>query len=244
VSEVEVLYFEDAAAVAEAAAASCLLRLAQLLAEKPEVHLMVTGGTVGIATLAAMATSPLRSSVDFRHVHFWWGDERFVAKESKDRNELQARVALLSKIAVDEKKVHAFPAAENGLALEEAAEIFKKELSKFASSDRAYPHFDLVFLGMGPDGHVASLFPGGELPKIGETIVAEHDSPKPPSQRLSFSYEVLNSADSVWFTVAGLEKAAAVAIAFGESFDALPAGRVKGTLETVWFLDAAAAGEL
>ena len=243
-SEVEVLYFDDANAVADAAAAGCLLRLAQLLAEKPEVHLMITGGTVGMATLAAMAISPLRTSVDFRNVHFWWGDERFVAADSQDRNEVQARDALLSKINLDESKVHSFPAADAGLSLDEALEVFRTEVKKFAAPGSELPKFDLVFLGMGPDGHIASLFPGRELPQPGVQVVAEHDSPKPPPQRLSFTFEALNSADAVWFTVASADKAEAVSIAFGESPEDLPVGRVHGKLETVWFLDEAAASKI
>jgi len=243
-TEVEVILFDDAAALADAAASSCLLRLSHLLAEKAEVHLVLTGGTVGIATLAAMASNPLCSTVDFGKVHFWWGDERFVARNSGDRNEVQAREALLSKISVDELKVHSFPASDEGLTLEQAAEVFKQELSKFAIAGAGFPHFDIVFLGMGPDGHVASLFPGRDLPAAGVTVIVEHDSPKPPSQRLSCSYETLNSADAVWFTVASADKADAVAIAFSEESDSLPVGRVRGQLETVWFVDAAAASKI
>ena len=140
--------------------------------------------------------------------------------------------------------MHSFPASDEGITLEQAAEVFKQELSKFAIAGAGFPHFDIVFLGMGPDGHVASLFPGRELPSAGVTVIAEHDSPKPPSQRLSFSFETLNSADAVWFTVASADKADAVAIAFSEESDSLPVGRVRGQLETVWFVDAAAASKI
>jgi 6-phosphogluconolactonase len=98
--------------------------------------------------------------------------------------------------------------------------------------------FDILLLGIGPDGHVASLFPGKDAQ--GQLVVAEHDSPKPPPMRLSLSYEAINSAREVWFTVAGADKQNAVATAFGDNPQELPVGRVRGRERTVWFVDATA----
>ena len=90
---------------------------------------------------------------------------------------------------------------------------------------------------MGPDGHINSLFPGKPAPAPGALVIAEHDSPKPPPQRLSFTYEAMNAADEIWFTVAGADKADAVSIAFGDDPTSLPVGRVRGVSKTVWFVD-------
>ncbi len=230
--------FKDAAGVAEAAATALIHKLESVLATKPEAHIALTGGTVGIATLAALGEHPLRDSIDYTRVNFWWGDERFVASDSDDRNANQARKALLSKLSLDANKVHEFPSADNGLELDAAAEQFAEHVA------RVKPHFDVVFCGIGPDGHICSLFPGKPAPQPGALVVAEHDSPKPPPQRLTFSYEAVNGADEVWFVVAGADKQDAVAVAFGDEPESLPVGRVSGREKTVWFVDATAGNKV
>lgn len=216
--------FTDADAVASGAAQAVVARLNELLAEKDKVNLVVTGGTVGILTLAKLRDL----SMDWSNVHIWWGDERFVEKNSADRNELQAKNALLDHIAIPVENLHPFPASDEGMTLDEAAEAFRSEVAGI--------EFDVLLLGIGPDGHIASLFPGKNAQ--GELVVAEHDSPKPPPQRLSLSYAAINSASEVWFTVAGADKDAAVATAFGDDAESLPVGRVRGVHKTVWFVDA------
>ncbi|MFM6940178.1 MAG: 6-phosphogluconolactonase [Rhodoluna sp.] len=228
---VQVKRFKDGASVARNAAEAFFVKMDEVLASKPVAHVAVTGGTVGIATLAEIAASERASSFDFNRVNFWWGDERFVPAVDGDRNALQAHNALFSKINIQEANLHPFPSAENGLTLDEAA----KQFADYVESVK--PHFDLVFLGMGPDGHINSLFPGKPLPAAGVQIVAEHDSPKPPPQRLTFTYEAMNAADEIWFTVAGADKAEAVSVAFGDDPTSLPVGRVQGLKKTVWFVD-------
>jgi 6-phosphogluconolactonase len=218
--------FKDADGVAVGAAESISKRVAEMLTEQTVVNLVVTGGTVGILTLVKLRKVPM----DWAKVHVWWGDERFVERGSGDRNELQARNALLDHIAIPAENLHSFPASDEGLSLDEAAVEFRKEVSGV--------NFDILLLGIGPDGHVASLFPGKKA--SGDLVVAEHDSPKPPPLRLSLSYEAINSAREVWFTVAGADKQNAVATAFGESPEQLPVGRVRGREKTVWFVDSTA----
>lgn len=226
--------FSDINSVADSTAAKLIEKLASLLAAKDEVHLVLTGGTVGIATLASVWANTSHADIDFTRVNFWWGDERFVASDSSDRNQLQAENALLKNLKLDNSKVHAFPSADNGLELPQAAIDFANHVAAVK------PHFDVVLLGMGPDGHIASLFPGKPLPEKGQWVTAEEDSPKPPPERLSFTYEALNSADEVWFVVAGSDKQDAVAVAMGDSPNDLPVGRVHGQILTQWFIDATA----
>ena len=243
-SETQVLLCDDAAAVAQTAAESFITHIAEVLEHKAEAHVVLTGGTVGIKTLAAIADCDNLSDVDFTRVHFWWGDERYVSADSVDRNENQARDALLGKITLDAAKVHGFASTDSGLSLDEAAAQFASYVAEFAAVDEIAPEFDVVFLGVGPDGHIASLFPGKPAPKTGVAIIAEHDSPKPPPARLSFTYEALNSAHQVWFVIAGADKADAVAVAFSEDADSLPVGRVEGRDATLWFIDEAAGSSL
>jgi 6-phosphogluconolactonase len=228
---VSVNRFNDGNSVARNAAEAFFVKMDEVLSSKPVAHVAITGGTVGIATLAEIAASERAADFDFNRINFWWGDERFVSANDGDRNAVQAHNALFSKINIDPARLHKFPSADNGLTLDEAAEQFAAYVAKVR------PHFDLVFLGMGPDGHINSLFPGKPTPAAGVQIIAEHDSPKPPPQRLSFTYEAMNAADEIWFTVAGADKADAVNVAFGDDPTSLPVGRVHGKLKTVWFVD-------
>jgi 6-phosphogluconolactonase len=225
----------DGAAVADAVAVAVLEKLGAVLQAKPQAHFVVTGGTVGIANLASLARLD-DGSVDWSRVHVWWGDERFVEKISGDRNAVQARSAWLSRSAVPESNIHEFPASDQGLDLHAASQLFERELAAFSSTDAAYPEFDLLLLGMGPDGHIASLFPDHEHSSE-LVVVAVEDSPKPPPMRLSLNYAVINAAAEVWFTVAGADKADAVSVAFGDDPESLPVGRVAGKARTVWFVD-------
>jgi 6-phosphogluconolactonase len=223
--------FKDGQSVAKNAAEAFFVKMDEVLSVKDAATVAITGGTVGIATLAEIAASDRSATFDFNRVNFWWGDERFVASNSEDRNAVQAHKALFSKIQIDSSRLHAFPSSDNGLTLDAAAKQFAEYVAE------ANPKFDLVFLGMGPDGHINSLFPGKPNPAQGLQIIAEHESPKPPPQRLSFTYEAMNAADEIWFTVAGADKADAVSVAFGDDPTALPVGRVQGIYKTVWFVD-------
>ncbi len=235
---VEVIRLADADAVASGAAKAVVETLSGLLSKQPTAHLVVTGGSVGILTLAKL--SQLGASLDWSRVHVWWGDERFVARDSADRNVNQAKDAWLVNAPIPGQNIHAFPASDQGLSLNDAANAFGAELRENATTGKEFPDFDILLLGMGPDGHVASLFPGVNH-LGGALIVAESDSPKPPPQRLSFSYDLINSATEVWFTVAGADKAAAVSQVFNNHESKLPAAQVSGRNKTVWFLDEAAA---
>jgi 6-phosphogluconolactonase len=224
--------FESADQLAHKAASDLASRVLDLI-EDQVVHVVLTGGTVGIKTLEQLA--PLLAGKNLSNLQLWWGDERFVAEDSPDRNFVQAKNALVSKILIPETNLHPFPAA-GSLSLSEAASTFESHLQSVA------PRFDIVLLGMGPDAHVASLFPDSDAPSYGENVVAESNSPKPPSQRLSLSYTALSSATEVWFLVAGTDKADAVNRVFrGED---LPASKVTGKKITRWYLDADAAARI
>lgn len=203
------------------------------LVQNNATHLVVTGGRVGIKALSELA--PLLKGKDLTNLHVWWGDERFVDEESQERNFVQASEALLLHIEIPAHNIHPMP-SKKGLSLDEAAANFASEL------ESASPEFDIVLLGMGPDGHVASLFPGAKTEKYGSLVVTESNSPKPPAERISLSFEALSSAREVWFLVAGEDKASAVSEVFFKK--ELPAARVTGKELTRWYLDAAAGKKL
>lgn len=240
-----VVVHPDDALLAEATAARLLTRLLDAQSVRRPVHAVLTGGTVGIATLAAVAASPLRRAVDWSGVHLWWGDERFVPAGHADRNETQARDALLDALVADEGlpagNVHAMPGPDVVGSPEESAAAYADELARF-SDDGATPAFDVLLLGMGPDGHVASLFPGHEALAAGGTTVGVHGSPKPPPERVSLTFDAIRAAREVWVVAAGAAKAEPVAAALADvPREEIPAAGVSGTERTLWLVDVAAA---
>ncbi|MEV7971703.1 6-phosphogluconolactonase [Cellulomonas sp. NPDC089187] len=246
-----VLVHPDATILAEATAARLLTKLIDLQSGKSPVHIGLTGGTVGIATLAAVARSEARHAVDWTGVHLWWGDERFLPDGDPDRNETQARAALIDVLgeALPAANVHPMPALDQtaGIATpEDSAAAYAASLKAFAPDGAELPALDVLMFGMGPDGHVASLFPGHPgVDVTGTTTTGVHNSPKPPPLRVSLTFEAIHAAREVWVVAAGAEKAGAVASALtpGTAAITTPAAHATGTDATLWLVDAAAIAE-
>lgn len=219
--------------------------VAEAVATRGSAHVVLTGGSMGSATVRALAE--LRPDpTTWQRVHLWWGDERFVPAGDADRNDQQAEDAGLGDLGVPVDQVHRVPVAhadDGPGALAEAAAAYAELLARHAARGAAVPDFDVVLLGLGPDTHVASLFPGREeLTVTGAMTVPVTDSPKPPPDRVSLTVPALNAAERVWLVVAGADKAAAVVAARGATDDPeVPASWVRGRGETVWWLDQAAA---
>jgi 6-phosphogluconolactonase len=245
-----VVVHADASLLAAAAAARLVTRLVDAQAARGHAHVVLTGGGAGIAALSALAASPARDAVDWSRLDVWWGDERFLPAGHADRNETQARAALLDHVRLPAERVHPMPAADGrwGEDVDAAAAYYAQELAGAAGSGEhgGVPAFDVLMLGMGPDGHVASLFPGQPaLYEQERTVVGVHGSPKPPPVRVSLTFPALCSAHEVWFLAAGPEKAAAVAMALGDAGPyAIPAVGAAGTSSTLWLLDRAAASQV
>ncbi|GAB2473546.1 6-phosphogluconolactonase [Xylanimonas ulmi] len=241
-----VVVHPDPAVLAEAAAARLLTSILDAQSVRRPVHVVLTGGTVGVATLAAAAASPLVAAVDWSGVHLWWGDERFLPRGDPDRNETQARAALLDALVASaglpEANVHPMAGPDAADSPEASAAAYADELAAHADDGAAVPAFDVLLLGMGPDGHVASLFPGHEALGATGSTVGVHGSPKPPAERVSLTFEAIDAAREVWVVAAGAEKAeqAAAALA-GEPTAEVPAAGVRGVSRTLWLLDTAAA---
>jgi 6-phosphogluconolactonase len=235
--------------LARAVAEALVARLAAAQTVHGRASVVLTGGGVGIAVLehvAGLAAEPVRETVDWEQVDVWWGDERFVPADSDERNEKQAREALLGRVGVPDHRIHAMPPSDGEFAEpEDAAAWYAAELAAAAPEGSAVPRLDLLLLGMGPEGHVASIFP--ESPAVSDvrTVVAVRDCPKPPPTRVSLGFAAINAAEEVWLLVAGSGKAPAVAQALaGADAAQLPAAGVHGIRATRWLLDDAAASEL
>jgi 6-phosphogluconolactonase len=227
---------DDAAALASAVAAMLVSRLAAAQAEGLEPHLALTGGSIADAIHREIAEVP--SDIDWSKVDFWWGDERFVPSDSDERNAGTARAVFLDVVGADADRVHEIGSADDFDTVADAAEAYGREIREHGGET-----FEVVMLGVGPDGHVASLFPGQPTLDVDDRdAVPVTDSPKPPPERVSLTLSALNRTRATWLVVSGAAKAEAVAKALnGED---VPAARVGGTEETVWFLDREAASAL
>lgn len=211
------------------------------IAARGEAQVALTGGSMGSAVVAALADHPATDAVDWSRVHFWWGDERFLPAGDADRNDTQNDAAGLTALPTDPERVHRVPGPDVVDTAEESARLYEEALRAHGGG-----MFDVVLLGVGPDGHIASLFPGhpAQLDESG-IAVAVHDSPKPPPTRVSLTAACLSRARQVWFVVAGEDKAEAVAQGVGgASPDDSSAALVRGRERTLWLVDAAAAGQL
>lgn len=236
--------------LAAAVAARLVTKLVDLQAAGTTPRIVLTGGGTGIAVLEQLRASVARDAVDWGRVEFYWGDERFVPPDDPERNEKQAREALLDHVPVDPAKV--FPmGADTGTGpagAEAAAEAYAELLRKQARpEDHApVPSFDVLMLGMGGEGHTASVFP--HSPAVYETertVVAVHGCPKPPPTRVSLTLPAIRNAAEVWVMTTGSAKAAAVAMALGGAGEvAIPVAGARGKRRTLFLLDRAAAAKL
>jgi 6-phosphogluconolactonase len=219
---------------------------------RPLAFLAVTGGGILTQVFQALARLSVRDSIDWSRVSLWWADERFVAADSPDRNDSVAFTDLFDLVDLDPDNIHRMPTAGGvyGDDASAAAAAYAAELAAAVpatqSRDDDIPRFDVMLLGIGPDGHTASLFP--EQPATHEletSVVAVHNSPKPPPTRLSFTFRTLDCANEVWFIASGTSKASAVAMALsGAGRVQVPSAGPRGHYRTLWLIDRNAASEL
>ncbi len=244
-----VVVHRDKQLLADASAARLALACADAQASRGMAQIVLTGGSMGSAIIASLVASPLRNAVGWTMVEVWWGDERYLDTGDPDRNETQARDAGLDSLGLDAFRVHPMAGPDRAESTEQATGLYARELaSGMRGPDPrgvSVPDFDVVMLGVGPDAHVASLFPGHPALKSQAAAVAVHNSPKPPPDRVSLTFRSLESARQVWFLVSGDDKAEAVARSLGgASREEAPAGSVHGRESTVWLVDRAAATDL
>ena len=228
----------DADTLASSVATQLAERVAAVQGEGRTPHVVLTGGTIAIAIYERLEADAANTA-DWSDVVFWFGDERYVPEGHEDRNDQQARDAFLDRLGVPAEHVRSMPAHGCSTSLAEAADGYGASLPT--------EPFDVVLLGVGPDGHVASLFPGfAQLHERERRCVEVFGSPKPPPERTSLTFDALNHTRATWFLVSGEGKADAVARALAPegSLDETPARGAHGQDETVWFLDEDAASRL
>jgi 6-phosphogluconolactonase len=244
-SEASVIVHGDADLLASAVAARLAVRLIDAQAERGAASVVLTGGRIAEKIYTALATSAVRDAIDWRQVDLWWGDERFLPAGDPERNETQVRSVLLEKLPLSPDRVHPMPASDgpDGDDPEGAAARYAEQLAAAAGGGHhKLPHFDVVLLGIGEDGHVASVFPEHPITNDTRPVSAVRDSPKPPPIRTTLTLAALNTADEVWILASGESKADAVGRALaGAGSVEVPAAGVHGTQRTLWLLDRDAA---
>jgi 6-phosphogluconolactonase len=204
----------------------------------------LSGGSTPKRLYQLLAATPLREAMPWERVHLFFGDDRFVPADDPNSNFGMAREAMIAHVPVPPENVHGIPVQG---APADGARQYEATLKTFYGADRldpVRPLFDVVLLGMGPDGHTASLFPG--KPALGEKQRWAVEVPEPGLTpfvpRVTLTYPALESARSVAFVAAGADKTAMMRrVLAGEQ--ALPSARVAPVGELVWFIDRAARGE-
>jgi 6-phosphogluconolactonase len=202
-------------------------------------HVVLTGGSTPRTAYGEFAQAVREVDVSLHGTHFWFGDERCVPPEDDRSNFRLARESIFEPLGDRGAIVHRMT-GEAGP--HDGAAAYAEELA-----DAGEPAFDLLLLGLGPDGHCASLFPGHPGTRVTDrSIIAVHDSPKPPPDRLSLTFPTLDAAAEVWFVTAGDGKADAVAAALsaGPRPTEVPSSAVRGRVATRWLIDRAAAAKL
>ncbi|GGK39063.1 6-phosphogluconolactonase [Nocardia camponoti] len=232
----------DPEQVAEAAAERFVDTIVAAQAARGVASVVLTGGSDGIRTLVKVRENP--GDINWGMLNVFWGDERYVPADSPERNELQAREALLDHVPLDPARVFPMaPSDGNFPTVEAAAAAYGQIVLGFLAEAG---DFDLELFGMGPEGHIDSLFP--HSPAVRETteyVVAVHDCPKPPPTRITLTLPAIHRARHVALIVTGEGKAAAVAAAVnGASPDDVPAAGAVGIESTTWVIDEAAASDL
>lgn len=233
--------------VAAAAAARLVTTLVEAQSARGSASLVLAGGGAAIGVLRKMREVPARDAVDWSRVDLYWGDERFLPDGHAERNETAARRALLDHVPVEPERVRPMPASDGdfGDDPDAAARAYARTLARHATpEDHApVPGFDVCLLGVGGEGHTASIFPSS--PAVYETermVVAVRNCPKPPPTRITLTLPAIRRSTDVWLTAVGAEKAAAVAMALGGAGEIrIPAGGARGRRRTLWLLDNAAA---
>lgn len=239
----------DPDALALAAARRFVDQVQAAVAERSLATVVLAGGSTPLALYRLLTEPPWRESVPWTRTHFFWGDERAVPPDHPDSNYRQAAETLLSPVLVPPAHVHRM---QGELSPEAAAAAYRAELVAFQTTHdrdapRSWPRFDLVLLGLGSDGHTASLFPGSPVEEEEPVRAVTGDYEGRPAQRITLTPLAFNDARQIDFLVTGEAKADAIRATLQGDQDpqAFPAQRIQPAAgEVRWLLDEAAASRL
>ena len=226
-------------------AAQYIVRIAnESIVTRGRFSIALSGGSTPKALYGLLATEPYRSQLDWPSIEIFWSDERCVPSDSADSNYAMAHEVLLSKIPIPANHIHRMPADKADR--DAASQEYALEMQRVFGTN-GIPSFDLIQLGMGPEGHTASLFPRQSSLHEQQRLAMPVTVPKPPPPRLTFTPPILNAARHILFLVTGPEKADAVHAVLEGDYqpEEYPAQLVRPTNgETTWMLDTTAAAKL
>lgn len=240
----DVRVFENLNLLSRAAAELFVETSVQAILQRGRFLAALSGGNTPTELYKLLAQSPYKEQVDWTHVHTFWGDERCVPIEDSENSYRQAYDSLLSQVLIPAENIHR---VESDLEPAEAAKNYANVLKQFASAPLDWPRFDLALLGMGEDGHTASLFPGSEVNVSLPTLAVTARYQDRPAHRVTLTPLVFNSARRIIFLVSGESKAQTLANVLYGGYDPkqLPAQRIRPTDgEVIWMVDKLAAKQL
>lgn len=227
--------YADADQLADAVAARLVEEILDIQDDKVIAQLCLTGGRIAQRMYGRFATHAKGSGIDADRLELWWGDERFLPVSDPDRN-AGPTLEILGSLGLAPSKTHSMPGSHGILDGAQAATTYAKELGD--------TRFDICLLGIGPDGHVASIFPNHPSSEPTTAKVIEvREAPKPPPERISLTIPVLNQSTEVWVLVSGADKAEALSKAVTAD-PSIPGGRIAGARATHFFVDLEACGRL
>jgi 6-phosphogluconolactonase len=235
----EILIYPDRQALIDAALALMVERILTAVSERQSCTIALSGGSTPQPLYAALAHADL----PWQQIHIFWGDERYVPAEHPDSNYGMAKQVWLDLVPIPTANIYPIPTdlAEPQLA---ATAYDRQIATHFARAAGAIPVFDIILLGMGDDGHTASLFPHTAALSVVDRLVTVGDKDGQP--RITFTFPLINHAESVIFLISGASKQAALAEIFAPEGDlaAHPSRGVRPHGELLWLLDAAAGEQL
>jgi len=239
----EVVRYVDADSLAEAVVGRLVACVVEAQEQRGVAHIVLTGGGIGTEVLATLASSASLEAIDWKNIHLWWGDERWETTGDELRNDTAAHAVFIDHVAIPRDHVHSIHGPDRSKTPELSAVAYTNELLKYGNNEP--PQFDVVLLGIGPDAHVASLFPEHPATHSDQVCVAVHHSPKPPATRVSLTFPTLNHARQAWILASGDNKAQAVRLALDPSAGPLqvPASGIRAT-HTLFLVDDDATKEL
>lgn len=238
----EIVITPDPAELAREAATRLADFAQEAIASRGRFSIVLSGGSTPGALYRLLAEQPYREQLPWEQTHLFWGDERSVPPDDPGSNYRLARESLLDHVPIPAENIHRI---EGELEADLAAHTYEKVLQDYFCGPRT--RFDLVLLGMGDDGHTASLFPGSDALEEGErlTFAVEANYQDRPARRITLTLPAINSARQVWFLVIGGAKAGIVQAVLEGADKGLPVQQIRPTAgQLLWLLDAAAASQL
>lgn len=231
-----VIRLADANEVADVVARRLLERVVDLQERRGVVHVCLTGGRTANKMYERFAELVPGTELDASKLQLWWGDERFIPATDAERNSLQAVTRLASTVAIKSADIHMMPAKDGRADSDQCAAEYETELGDTV--------FDVTLVGIGPDGHVGSIFPNHpSFETTSRRVVGVTDAPKAPVERISLTIPAMNTSDELWIITTGAAKAQAVKRSLAGD-TSLPASYLEARQATYWFLDAEAAEAL